>query len=132
VENEIEVIRSVPVLRQAARKSRSYVKVYDKGNLRDVLKNNFAIQFTPTLPDSLRSGSFEFLVEGNVMKSSKGEFILQDSLVLELGMGSPLLIELDESRLGYLNGKDFLGMLILDTNDPECSGIYPSGRFIFL
>lgn len=110
VENEMEIVRSVPVLRQAARKSRSYVKVYDKGNVRDILKNNFAIQFTPLNPDSLKEGSIEFLIEGNVMKSNKGEFVLQDSVVLELGLGSPVLIELDETRLGYLNGKDFFAV----------------------
>ncbi len=65
VENEMEVIRSVPVLREAAKKSKAYVKVYDKGNIRDVLKNNFPIQFIPIVPDSLKAGQVQFSMEGN-------------------------------------------------------------------
>ena len=57
VDNEIEIIKSRPILREAAILANTQIKVFSNGKLLDVIQSDFPISFIPLNPDSLSASS---------------------------------------------------------------------------
>ena len=62
VENEIVIIKSRSIMREAAIKANSFITVYSDGRVTDRIQPNFPIRFQPLNPDSLKGGTKMFSV----------------------------------------------------------------------
>jgi capsular exopolysaccharide synthesis family protein len=111
VENELEILKSRPIIEKVVRKTHCNIQVVRNGRIRDVLENlDFPVQFIPIYPDSIiefqKLISFEWdgsnlIVEGNAKSI--------DDTIFWVGQGKKdsFKIVADKYRMAELIGKDY-------------------------
>jgi tyrosine-protein kinase Etk/Wzc len=111
VENELEILKSRPIIEKVVRKTHCNIQVVRNGRIRDVLENlDFPVQFIPIYPDSIiefqKLISFEWdgsnlIVEGNAKSI--------DDTIVWVGQGKKdsFKIVADKYRMAELIGKDY-------------------------
>ncbi len=111
VENELEILKSRPIIEKVVRKTHCNIQVVRNGRIRDVLENlNFPVRFIPIYPDSIiefhKLIAFEWdgmnlIVEGNAKSV--------DDTIVWVGKGKKdaFKIVVDRYRVSELLGKEY-------------------------
>ncbi|MFM2228701.1 MAG: hypothetical protein RL664_2044, partial [Bacteroidota bacterium] len=107
VDNEIEIIKSRPILREAVKLANTQVKIFSSGKILDVIQANFPVSFIPTDPDSLVASSKTIIVKDGKLSIDNIEYDLKDSLIIDLNIHSKLIVEVDERRVAEIEGEKF-------------------------
>lgn len=121
VDNEIEIIKSRPILREAAILANTQIKVFSNGKLLDVIQSDFPISFIPLNPDSLSTSSKVISVTNGLLNIEGSDYELKDSLLLEIGANSKLLLQVNEKKLAEIEGEKFT--LITASLDSEVGAL---------
>jgi tyrosine-protein kinase Etk/Wzc len=112
VENELEILKSRPIIESVVRKTNCNIKIYRNGRIRDVQEGlDFPIQMFPVFPDSIEEsddllhmkvtldGALE--VNGSLVGNKDTLFVNGDKKSRQVG------IVVDRKRLWELSGKEF-------------------------
>lgn len=121
VDNEIEIIKSRPILQEAVVYANTQIKIFGDGTILDRIQEDFPISFIPLTPDSLKGSSKQLSVSNNSMNINGSEYPLNDSLILDIGLNSKLLVRIVPSRLSEIEGKKYT--LVTSTIDSEVGAL---------
>jgi len=83
VENELEILRSRPIIESVVRKTNCNIKIYKNGRIRDVLQGlDFPISIFPVFPDSIveRDDFLTFKVRDNEIELNGVAYALADTI----------------------------------------------------
>ena len=111
VENELEILKSKPIIEKVVRETNCNIHVYRNGRIRDVLEGlDFPILFQPIFPDSI--GNEEKVLSVEV--KNEGLFVngktypLSDTLILQDGKKAyHFRLLIDKKRINEIIGNDY-------------------------
>jgi capsular exopolysaccharide synthesis family protein len=107
VDNEIVIIQSRSILKEAAIKSNSYITVYSNGRVTDRIQPNFPIRFQPLNPDSLKGGTKEFSVSDSEIVFGNNRYPLKDSVLVDEGLSTPFMVFVNENEINGVKNDNF-------------------------
>jgi tyrosine-protein kinase Etk/Wzc len=107
VDNEIVIIQSRSILREAAIKSNSYVTVFSNGRVTDRIQPNFPVRFQPLNPDSLKGGSKEFNITDSEIVFGSNRYPLKDSVLVDEGLNTPFMLFVNEGEIASVKNENF-------------------------
>jgi capsular exopolysaccharide synthesis family protein len=112
VENELEILKSRPIVEKVVKNTHCNVHVVRNGRIRDVLENlDFPIEFTPVYPDSVQEVNqllrFEWK-ENALWINGQAQVLKKDTLNwVGRNKSDSFTIVVDRNRIGECVGEDY-------------------------
>ncbi len=112
VENELEILRSRPIIEKVVKGTHSNVHVIRNGRIRDVLENlDFPIEFAPLYPDSIIDADkilrFEWKDNALFINGAAQEFKSDTLIWIGRNKSESFRVILDRARLNECLGEDY-------------------------
>jgi capsular exopolysaccharide synthesis family protein len=111
VENELEILKSRPIVEVVVAETHCNVYVYRDGKVRDALQGpDFPVEFIPLNPDSIQDAKklIHLRFDGQNLILNDESFPIKDSLIWNKGKASEsFLIKVDIPRLGKVLNEEY-------------------------
>jgi uncharacterized protein involved in exopolysaccharide biosynthesis len=111
VENELEILKSRPIVESVVRKTNCNFKIYKNGRIRDVLEGlDFPIKILPVFPDSVAEDKevLKFKLKGDLIELNGVDYALQDTIFVNgVEKSKQLGLVIDRQRLWEIVDKEF-------------------------
>ena len=112
IENELEIIKSRPVLFAAIKNSNAEVKFFRKARIRNVsVVQQFPFQLIPLHPDSTqwaKSALLKFDLPNNKFSINKNDFDLKDESIIVINSKDTFIVRCSPNQLQHWSKDEFL------------------------
>lgn len=111
VENELEILKSRPIVEVVVGKTHCNIYVFRDGKVRDAMQGpDFPLEFIPLYPDSVVDAKkvLDIKYDGNALIINEETYPVKDSILLNKGKASEsFLLRVDLKRIGKLANESY-------------------------